>query len=176
MTLDNSSLLLLAAPAAMLFVSLAAIWRPAPASVLLERLSVGAAAFSIYLAAIGVSLLINHGPMHSAWLGWPAFGLSIQIEPLSMAAFSIVSLAAFYFIRRALGYVKSKPRFGAFLGQLTATVASFQLLILTGHLAMLVVGSTLAGLALHQLLGLRRAQRDPRHTSNTPRLSSPRGI
>ena len=176
MTLDNSSLLLLAAPAAMLLVSLTAMWRPGPTSLLFERLSVGAAAFSIYIAAIGVALLINHGPMHSAVLGWLGFDLSVQIGPLSMFVFSMISLAAFYFIRLTIGYMKGELRHGAFLGRLSATIASVQFLVLTGHLGVLIVASILAGLALHELLVFHRARRGARSISRAPRLGSPRGI
>jgi NAD(P)H-quinone oxidoreductase subunit 5 len=176
MTLDNSSLLLLAAPAALLFVSVAAIWRPRPPSVLFEGLAVGAAAFSIYMAAIGAALLINHGPMHSTTLGWPASGLSIQIEPLSMAAFAMISLAAFYFIRRPPGHIRGEPTSGAYLGRLSATIASLQLLVLTDQLATLIIALIFAAIALHQLLVFHRSRRGLMPASHAPQLGNPRGI
>jgi len=176
MTLDNSSLVLVAAPAAMLLVSLAAIWRQGWNSVLFERLSVGAAAFGIYISAIGGALLVNHGPMHSTLLGWPGFGLSVQIEPLSVFGFSLISLAAFYFVRLSCRHMASDRRQVAFLGQLSATTASVQLLLLTGHLGILIFALIMAALAVNELLLFCRARRGLIRASRAPRLINPRGI
>jgi hypothetical protein len=76
MILDNSSLLLLAAPAAMLLVSLTAIQRTGLGAVVLERPGIAAAAFGIYVAAMGVALVANHGPMQSTLVGSQVLGFS----------------------------------------------------------------------------------------------------
>jgi NAD(P)H-quinone oxidoreductase subunit 5 len=159
MILDNASLLLLAAPAAMLLVSLAAIRQPGPRPVLVERLSVGAAAFSMYVAAIGVALLINQGPMQSALLGWQGIGFSVRLDPLSLIMFSMIALLGFNIVRFSRTYMDGDPRQGAFLGKLSATIASVQLLVLSGNLGMLVVAWVLTSLTLHELLVFYRERR-----------------
>jgi NAD(P)H-quinone oxidoreductase subunit 5 len=159
MTLDNSSLLLLAAPAAMLLVSLAAVRQPGPRPVLVERLGIGAAAFSIYVAAVGVALLINHGPMQSALLGWQGIGFVVRLDALSLVMFSMIALLGFNIVRFSRTYMDGDPRQGVFLGRLGATIASVQLLVLSGNLGMLVVAWVLTSLTLHQLLVFYRERR-----------------
>lgn len=64
----------------MLIVGLASVRQSGPSPLTLERLCVGAGAgaFSLYIAAIGVALLINHGPMQSALFGPQALGFSVR--------------------------------------------------------------------------------------------------
>jgi NAD(P)H-quinone oxidoreductase subunit 5 len=158
MILDNSSLLLLAAPAAMLIVSLAALRRTGLRTLIVQRLGIGAAAFSIYIAAIGIALLMNHGPMQSALVGSEALGFSVQLDPLTTVVFLLTAIVAFHFVRLSRR-MDGHPGQRLLLGQLSATVASIQLVVLTGNLAMLVVAAVMAGLTLRGLSTAYRARR-----------------
>lgn len=175
MTLDNSSLLLLAAPAAMLFVSLASTRHARLCPLTVERLGVGAGAFSLYIAAIGVALLINHGPMLSEYLGSQALGFSVQLDPVSTVMLLAVALLAFQFIRlsRRMG---DAPRQRVFLGRLSATVAAVQFGVLTGNMAVLVLAAMLAGLTLHGLSGYYRERRRALRLTLQPQPDGTGGI
>jgi len=168
MTLNDSTLLLLGAPVTMLLVSLAAVRRTRLSPTVIDRLSIGAAAFGVYVAAIGVALLINHGPTHSTLLGWPGFSLSLRLDLLSVSAFLTVSVGAFYFVRLI-------RRQNALLGRLSATVASIQLLLLTGHVGMLIVASIMVVLTLYELLAYYRARRGSFPASHVTQLGNPHG-
>jgi NAD(P)H-quinone oxidoreductase subunit 5 len=158
MILDNSSLLLLAAPAAMLIVSLASARHAGLDPLTVERLGVGAGAFSLYIAAIGVALLINHGPMQSAFVGSQALGFAVQLDPVSTVVLLAVALLAFQFIRLSRR-MAGDPRQRVFLGRLSATVAALQFVVLTGNMATLVLAAMLAGLTLHALSRYYRERR-----------------
>lgn len=159
MILDNASLLLLAAPAAMLVASLASTRRAALSPLTVERLGIGAAAFSLYVAAIGIALVINHGPMQSALLGSQALGFSVRLDPVSTVVLLGVALLAFHFVRFSRR-MAGDPRQRVFLGRLAATVATVQFVVLTGNLAVLVLAAILAGLTVHGLSGYYRERRD----------------
>jgi NAD(P)H-quinone oxidoreductase subunit 5 len=159
MTLDNTPLLLLAAPAAMLIVSLAAIRQPGPRPALVERLSIGAAAFSLYVAATAIAPLINQGPMQSALLGWQSFGLSIRLDPLSVIMFTMIALLSFNIVHFSRSYMDGDSRQGVFLGRLSATIASVQLLALSGNLGILIIAWILTSLTLHGRLVFYRERR-----------------
>jgi NAD(P)H-quinone oxidoreductase subunit 5 len=175
MTLDNSSLLLLAAPAAMLIVSLASTRHAGLCPLTVERLGVGAGAFSLYIAAIGVALVINHGPMVSEFLGSQALGFSVQLHPMSAVLLLAVALLGFQFIRlsRRMG---GAPRRRVFLGRLSATLAAVQLVVLTGNMALLVLAAMLAGLTLHGLSGYYRERRGALQLTLQRQLDATGGI
>jgi NAD(P)H-quinone oxidoreductase subunit 5 len=159
MTVDNLTLLLLAAPAAMLLTTLAAWRQPGPRPWLVERLSVGAAGFSIVVAAIGIALLIGSGPMQSALWGAQGLGFAIRLDALSLTMFTMIALLGFNIVRFSRTYMDGDERQGVFLGRLTATIASVQLLVLSGNLAVLLVAWVLTSLTLHQLLVFYRERR-----------------
>jgi NAD(P)H-quinone oxidoreductase subunit 5 len=143
----------------MLLASLAAIRQPGPRPLLVERLSVGAAAFSMLVAAMGVVLLVQQGSMQSTLLGWQGVGFSVRLDPLSLIMFSMIALLAFNIVRFSRTYMDGDPRQGAFLGRLSATIASVQLLVLSGNLGMLILAWILTSLTLHELLVFYRERR-----------------
>jgi NAD(P)H-quinone oxidoreductase subunit 5 len=143
----------------MLLVSLAATRHPGPRPRLVERLSVGAAGFGIVLAAVAAILLLTHGQLQSATLGWEGLGFSIRLDPLSVTMFVMIALLAFNIVRFSRTYMDGDPRQGVFLGRLSATIASVQVLVLSGNLGLLVVAWILTSLALHELLVFYRERR-----------------
>lgn len=175
MILDNSSLLLLAAPAAMLIVSLASVRHAGLSTLTVERLGVGAGAFSLYIAAIGVALLINHGPMQSAFFGPQALGFSVQLDPVSAVVLLAVALPAFQFIRLSRR-MAGDPRQRVFLGQLSATIAAVQFAVLTGNMAVLILAAMLAGLTLHGLSRYYRQRRGALQPALQPQPEGTGGI
>jgi NAD(P)H-quinone oxidoreductase subunit 5 len=174
MILDNTSLLLLAAPAAMLLVSLASTRRTGLRPLTVERLSIGAGAFGIYIAAIGAALLINHGPMQSTLVGSQALGFSVQLDPVTAGVSLMSALLAFQFVRLSRR-LDGDSQQRLFLGRLTATAASVQFVVLTGNLAALVVAAMLSGLTLYGLLGNYHGRRGTLASPRQPQLDTPGG-
>jgi NAD(P)H-quinone oxidoreductase subunit 5 len=175
MILDNSSLLLLAAPAAMLIVSLASTRHAGLSPVTVERLGFGAGAFSIYIAAIGVALLINHGPMQSAFLGLQALGFSVQLDTVSTVVLLAVALLAFQLIRFSRR-MRGDPRQGVLLARLSATAAAVQFVVLTGNMAVLVLAAMPAGLILYGLSRYHRERRGTMQPNLQPQADGTGGI
>jgi NAD(P)H-quinone oxidoreductase subunit 5 len=159
MTTDNLTLLVLAAPIAMALVTLAAIREPGPRPRRVERLSVGAAAFGMLVAAVAAVLTLTQGQMQSGTLGWQGIGLSIRLDALSVIMFSMIALLSFNIVRFSRTYLDGDPRQGAFLGRLSATIASVQLLVLAGNLGLLILAWILTSLTLHGLLVFYRERR-----------------
>jgi NAD(P)H-quinone oxidoreductase subunit 5 len=159
MTTDNLTLIMLAAPAAMLLASLAALVQPGPRPRLVERLSIGAAGFGMLVAAVSVGLFFLQGSMQSTLLGVQGIGFSIRLDPLSLIMFTMIALLSFNIVRFSRTYMDGDARQGVFLGRLAATIASVQLLVLSGNLGILVVAWILTSLTLHELLVFYKERR-----------------
>ena len=159
MTTDPITLLALASPVAFVLVSLAAIRQPGPRPRLVERLSVGAAGLAIAVAAVAGWLVAQHGSLQSPTLGVAGIGLAIRLDALSVVIFGMIALLGFNIVRFSRTYLDGDPRQGVFLGRLTATIASVQLLVLSGNLGQLVAAWILTSVSLHQLLVFYRERR-----------------
>jgi NAD(P)H-quinone oxidoreductase subunit 5 len=159
MTTDITAFLALASPAAFGLASLSAIYQPGPRPRLVERLSLGAAGFAIAVAAVSAWLVMRHGASQSPILGLAGLGLAIRLDPLSALIFGMIALLAFNILRFSRTYMDGDSRQGVFLGWLCATIASVQLLVLSGNLGQLVLAWILTSLSLHQLLVFYRERR-----------------
>ena len=159
MTTDTLAFAVLASPIAFALVSLAAIRQPGARPRLVERASVAAATFAILVAALAAWLVVEQGPVQSPTLGLAGIGLAIRLDPLSAVMFGMIALLGFNIVRFSRTYMDGDPRQGAFLGRLTATIASVQLLVLSGNMGQLVAAWILTSVSLHQLLVFYRERR-----------------
>lgn len=159
MTTNPIALVALAAPAAYLLASITSMSQPGPRPRLLERLSVTVAGFAIAVAAIVAWLVVSQGPLQSPTLGVAGIGFTIRLDPLSAVMFGMIALLAFNIVRFSRTYMDGDPRQGVFLGWLSATIASVQLLVLSGNLGQLIVAWILTSLSLHRLLVFYRERR-----------------
>ena len=64
----------------------------------------------------------------------------------------MIALLGFIIIKFSVNYLDGDQRQGAFIGRLSATIASVQLLVLSGNLGLLLISWILTGIALHRLL------------------------
>lgn len=159
MTPELLSLVALASPLAMALVAVASLLQPGPRPRMVERLSVGAAAFGILVAAVAAVLTVTHGLVQSPTLAWNGIGLSIRLDPLSTTIFAMITLLGFNIVRFSRTYLDGDARQGVFLGRLAATIASVQMLVLAGNLGLLVLAWILTSLTLHELLVFYRERR-----------------
>jgi NAD(P)H-quinone oxidoreductase subunit 5 len=159
MTPDPIALIALASPAAFALVSLLAIGQPGPRPSLVERSSIASTGLAIVVAAIVDWLVFQHDVLQSPILGADHLGLAIRLDPLSAVIFTMIALLAFNIVRFSRTYMDGDARQGVFLGWLCATIASVQLLVLSGNLGQLVVTWIMTSLSLHQLLVFYRDRR-----------------
>jgi NAD(P)H-quinone oxidoreductase subunit 5 len=124
-----------------------------------ERSSAAVSAFSIAVAALVAWLVARHGTLESPLVGAAGIGFAVRLDPLSAVMSGMIALLAFNIVRFSRTYMDGDARQGAFLGWLCATIASVQVLVLSGNLGQLLVAWILTSLCLHQLLIFYRDRR-----------------
>ncbi len=150
--------LALLAPAGLLLVSCwpAANGRPRLIAHLAQGAGFAAVAISLALA-VAVSM---QGRLTTSTLGYAGGGLSLYIDPLTVAMFALVSFVGATVLRYSQNYVDGDANHGIFIQRLCATIAAVQILVIAGNLALLIVAWIATSLCLNRLLlfyGERRA-------------------
>ena len=149
----NSFLFLsLLSPTLLAVVALCSWLQPGLRPRRLLRLSKSVSLINIFIAALCAFALIEQGPLFSNTLGYRGLGLSIRLDPLSVLMLGMIALLAFVIIRFSSNYLDGDNRQGRFMGRLAATIASVQLLVLSGNLGLLLVSWIMTSLCLHKLL------------------------
>lgn len=111
----------------------------------------------ISLASIVISFFISfwvyfQGTVESPLLGIQELGVSIRLDALSLLMLSMISILGAVIINFSFNYLDGDPRQGIFLGRLAATLASVQLLVLSGNLGLIFISWVMTSVALHRLL------------------------
>ncbi|REG91001.1 proton-conducting transporter transmembrane domain-containing protein [Algoriphagus antarcticus] len=119
---------------------------------LVKKVATAATLISILIAAICGFFVINYGLLETPLLGFEDLGLSIRLDALSILMLAMIALISFIVVRFSLNYLDGDPQQGAFIGRLAATIASVQLLVLSGNLELLFVSWVLTSVSLHRLL------------------------
>lgn len=107
-----------------------------------------ALAISVY----AIYMVYQYGIAETGLFGLYELGLSLRLDALSVLMFTMIALLAFIIIKFSNNYLDGDERQGVFLGRLSATIASVQLLVLSGNLVILLLTWILTSLTLHQLL------------------------
>jgi NAD(P)H-quinone oxidoreductase subunit 5 len=128
----------------------AANHRTRPVSV--QRIGMLAAWFGVAVAAVAGGAVALNGPIQTPTIGTERLGVSLLLDLLSTIMFGMIALLAVVIFRFSCTYLDGDARHGVFLGQLGATVAAVELLVLSGNLLLLVVAWVATSLALHRLL------------------------
>ncbi len=118
----------------------------------LKRLSNVVSLFSIALSVFCGLLVFEFGLLESKLIGLNELGLSVRLDTVSILMFSMIALLSFIVLRFSYNYMDGDERQGAFIGRLGATIASVQLLVLSGNLFMLLISWVLTSICLHRLL------------------------
>jgi len=119
---------------------------------MVKRMAVASAWISIVIAAICGFFVFNYGMLETALIGWGDIGLSLRLDSVSVLMFTMIALIGFIVVRYSLNYLDGDDRQGAFIGRLAATIASVQLLVLSGNLGILFLSWVLTSVSLHRLL------------------------
>ncbi|MEP0714378.1 MAG: proton-conducting transporter membrane subunit, partial [Algoriphagus sp.] len=107
---------------------------------------------SILIAAVSGFFVVLYGDLESPLLGVDELGLSVRLDSLSVLMLLMIALIAFIVLRFSQNYLDGDARHGVFMGRLAATIASVQLLVLSGNLSLLFISWVLTSMSLHRLL------------------------
>ena len=113
---------------------------------------------SIVVALAGALMTYSFGAMTSPLLGMVGVGFSLKLDALSVLMFVMISLLGFIIVKFSQNYLDGDPRQKVFIARLAYTIASVQLLVLSGNLGQLMFTWVLTSLALHQLLVFYRGR------------------
>ncbi len=147
---DALTSIALVAPAALLGASLFSRRKPSPAT--LRAATVAAAWTGVAVAVVLAALAAGKGPLGTPLLGAGGLGLSLRVDALSVTIFAMVSLLAVVILRFSSTYLDGDDRQHVFLGRMTLTIASVELLVLSGNLVLFSAAWIATSLCLHTLL------------------------
>lgn len=140
------------APLTFAATAIASWFQPGMRPVLVRRMGLLAAILSMVMAATGGCLVFGQGLLQTGLAGANGLGFSIRLDALSSVMMALIALLGFIIIKFSANYLDGDQRQGAFLGRLSATIASVQLLVLAGNLGLLFLAWTFTSISLHRLL------------------------
>ncbi|MEZ4944737.1 MAG: proton-conducting transporter membrane subunit [Cyclobacteriaceae bacterium] len=144
--------LVLLSPAVFIATALASWFQPGIRPLLVKRMATVATLISISIAAISGFFVMKYDLLETSLLGIHYVGLSIRLDALSAIMLIMITLLSFIIVRFSFNYLDGDTRQGLFIGRLAATIASVQLLVLSGNLGLLFISWVLTSMALHRLL------------------------
>ncbi|WP_420577059.1 proton-conducting transporter membrane subunit [Ekhidna sp.] len=114
---------------------------------------------SIYLAVVGIAVslvsaavVFKYGTIQSTLLGYEGLGFSTRLDPLSVTMFVMISILGFVILKFSGNYLDGDSRKMVFFNRLSTTIASVELLILSGNLFQILVFWIITSVCLHYLL------------------------
>lgn len=152
MTDNTISLIALLPTAAYTFTALASWFQSGSRPKLIKRLGLLSAVAGIIIVCFSSFFVMEQGLLQSGLLGINGMGLSVRLDSVSMIMSGLIALLGFIILKFSNNYLDGDPRQGAFLGRLAATIASVQLLVLSGNLGILLISWILTSISLHRLL------------------------
>ncbi|HSF54261.1 MAG TPA: proton-conducting transporter membrane subunit, partial [Algoriphagus sp.] len=144
--------LVLLSPLVFVLTAIISWFQPGIHPKLVKKVATASTVLSILIAAISGFFVSNYGSLESPLIGFDQLGLSIRLDALSILMLMMIALIGFIVVRFSLNYLDGDTHHGAFIGRLGATIASVQLLVLSGNLALLFVSWVLTSMSLHRLL------------------------
>ncbi len=146
------ALSILLSPLGFIITSLISWFQPGFRPAMLKKIAITSATISIGIAVACSVLVVQYGVLETDFIGIANIGLSLRLDSVSIIMFAMIALLSFIIIRYSLNYLDGDGRQGAFIGRLSATIASAQLLVLSGNLGILFLSWVLTSITLHRLL------------------------
>lgn len=146
------TLIALLSPVVFAATAIASWFQPGFKPRFIKKMGTMATIMSIAIAAISSFLIMEYGLLESGLLGIYDFGFSVRLDALSVLMLGMIALLGFIIVKFSNNYLDGDQRQGAFMGRLAATIASVQLLVLSGNLGLLLVSWILTSISLHRLL------------------------
>ncbi len=97
-------------------------------------------------------IVLNVGTLHSALLGFNGLGFSLRLDTLSTSLLTMISILGFVILKFSDNYIDGDQRKGIFFRRLAVTIASVELLVLSGNLVQLFTFWVITSVCLHYLL------------------------
>lgn len=110
------------------------------------------ALFYFVISILTAVLVFNQGLIQSDLLGFYQLGFSFRLDSIAVCMFVMVAFLSFVIIKFSNNYLDGDSRQGLFFGRLAATIASVQLLILSGNIGILFISWILTSICLNKLL------------------------
>lgn len=146
------SIIALLSPLVFAATAVASWFQPGSRPKQIITLSKFATIASLFIVALCCVFVARQGYVASALWGAAGIGFSIRLDALSLSMMGMISLLGFIIIRFSRNYLDGDPKQGAFMGKLGATIASVQLLVLSGNIGLLFFSWVLTSISLHRLL------------------------
>jgi len=106
----------------------------------------------VITALISSVLIVQSGTLQSGLLGWEGLGMSIRMDALSVSMLTMIALLGFVILKFSRNYLDGDPRKNVFVSRLAATIASVELLVLSGNLLQIFAFWAITSICLHYLL------------------------
>jgi NAD(P)H-quinone oxidoreductase subunit 5 len=112
----------------------------------------------IVVSIMSAIIVFNIGTTQSSLLGWKDVGFAIRLDTLSITMLTMISLLGFIILKFSSNYLDGDSRKHIFLARLATTIASVELLVVSGNLGQLLVCWVLTSVCLHYLLVFYRTR------------------
>lgn len=152
MSVHELALIFLISPIAFIVTAIVSWFQPGMRPEFMKGLSTLTTLVGLLVAFVCSYLVLQHGLLESSFIGLKQLGFSIRLDSLSVLMLTMIALIGFIVVKFSLNYLDGDSRQGAFIGRLAATIASVQLLVVSGNLGLLFVSWVLTSVSLHRLL------------------------
>jgi NAD(P)H-quinone oxidoreductase subunit 5 len=139
-------------PLAFLITAIFSWFNPGVKPVSVKKAILISTKISLLVAALSIFLVYKFKLIETSTIGIDGFGMSLRLDAISILMLAMTALLSFIIAKFSINYLDGDSRQGAFLGRLSAALASVQLLILSGNLGLLVISWILTSVSLHRLL------------------------
>lgn len=112
----------------------------------------------VLISALSGVLVYQFGTLQSALLGRAGLGFALRLDALSVSMFVMIAILGLVILRYSINYLDGEPRKNVFFARMTATIASVELLVLSGNLVQLFVLWVITSICLHYLLVFYRSR------------------
>lgn len=97
-------------------------------------------------------IVLNVGTLQTPLLGFEGLGFSLRLDTLSTSFLTMISILGFVILKFSDNYIDGDQRKGIFFRRLAITIASVELLVLSGNLLQLIAFWVITSICLHYLL------------------------
>lgn len=97
-------------------------------------------------------IVLNVGVIETPLLGYEGLGFSLRLDTLSTSMLTMIAILGFTILKYSDNYIDGDQRKGIFFRRLAVTIASVELLVLSGNLFQLFAFWVITSICLHYLL------------------------
>lgn len=116
------------------------------------------AVVGVIVSLVSAIAIYQFGTMQSTLIGWQGLGFALRLDALSISMFIMISILGFIILRYSANYLDGESRKAVFFSRLAITIASVELLILSGNLFQILFFWVITSMCLHSLLVFYRSR------------------